>query len=176
MQHPPTESLCRFHGDSSKCEMQVPPGLSVEGPPWNSAEWIGRIVARNCAFTSFPNGLWLSVGPTFTNEHLFLLIAPLVHVLCIQNRHSWVLCRSCKIFHDEPFKNTTSVLPLQLVLQKSKEVTLIFATGTSTHKCCLHLGFRCLWEKYLKINLMWTYKHDLTQYYTQQNPLNAATI
>lgn len=52
------------------------PGLGVEGPPWNPAEWIGRIVARNCAFTSFPNGLWFSVRPTFTNEHLFLLIAP----------------------------------------------------------------------------------------------------
>lgn len=76
-------------------------------------------------------------GPTFTNEHLFLLNPPLQRVLCIQNSQSLVLYHSCKIFHYEPIKNTISILPLQLVLQKSNKVTLIFATGKSRHYCYL---------------------------------------
>lgn len=91
-------SLCRFHGDISKCEMQLPPGLGAEGPPWNPAERIGRIVEKNCAFTSFPNELWLSLGSTFTNEHLFLLNPALECALCIQNSPTLVLYYSRKIF------------------------------------------------------------------------------
>lgn len=91
-------SLCRFHSDISKCEMQLPPGLGAEGPPWNPAERIGRIVEKNCAFTSFPNELWLSLGSTFTNEHLFLLNPALECALCIQNSPALVLYYSRKIF------------------------------------------------------------------------------
>lgn len=122
-------SLCRFHGDSSECEMQAPPGLGVEGPPCNPAEWIGRIVARNCAFTSFSNGLWLSVRPTFTNEHLFLFIPPLQHVLCIQNSRSGVLHHSCDFSIMSLLKKLFLYFHFNLCFRKIKKVTLIFAEG-----------------------------------------------
>lgn len=82
---------------------------------WRGHREIQRFVAWNCAFMSFPNGLCVSVRPTFTNEHLFLLIPPLPLVLCIQINQHRVLCHSQKTFHYRPIKNTISLLLLQLL-------------------------------------------------------------
>lgn len=57
------------------------------------------------AFSRVDLHKWTPISPHCTLEH----------VLWIQNRRSWVLYLSCKIFHYEPIKNTISILPLQLV-------------------------------------------------------------
>lgn len=124
-------SLCRLHGDGWKCEMR---------PPWNPAERLGGIVGKNCAFTSFPNGLGLSVGSTFTNEHLFLLNPSFERTHCIQSSWPLVLYHPCEIFYYEAIKNTISALPLQ----KRKEAALIFSRGKSTADTvgvCSHVSF-----------------------------------
>lgn len=112
-------SLCRFHGDGSKCEMQVPRGLSVEGPPWNPAERIGRTVVRNCAFTSFSNGLWLSVGrpsqmkTCSSSFHLYYMCS----AFRITGLGSCINC--CRIFYYDPIEDTIYILPHHLLPQKS---------------------------------------------------------
>lgn len=121
--------------------MWLPPGQCAEGPPWNPAEWVGRIVEENCVFTSFPNGLWLSVRSTFTNEHLFLLNPSFEHAHCIQNGCSLVSYHPCKIFPlwgrlKYNFCSPTSEMQRSSVNLYQRQVG-------SWHGWCLGLVFTC---------------------------------
>lgn len=133
-------SLCRFYGDSSKCEMRVPPGLGVWGAPWNPAEWIGMIVARNCAFTPYSQ---MDSGSQVADLHKWTPIpayssSPLVP--CIRKKLVWwsniTLVRLSLM---SPLKKVFLHLHFNLCLRQVTKSHLIFATGQRSHFCCLHL-------------------------------------
>lgn len=83
-----TALTVKYKSSWSQCERDVVKSKRMD--------WQG--CGENCELSSFPNVLQLLFRLTFSNEHLFLLIAPLEHGLCLL-KMVFDPYHSCKLFH-----------------------------------------------------------------------------